>query len=77
MTSDAKSPERELALRELIAKWNKFADTDHTRGMKLSDARKQGQHELIMAGQSLAYATAAKDLESLLDEAPAAPKEGK
>jgi hypothetical protein len=53
-------------LRELVAKWREFADTDHSKGMKLSDARKQAQHELMMAGQSLAYATAANQLEAAL-----------
>jgi len=46
----------------LVEKWRKFADTDYTNGQKLSDAKKQGQYELMMAGQCLAYATAADEL---------------
>jgi len=62
-------PERpDSTLADTIRKWREFADTDHTQGMKLSDAKKQGQHELLMAGQSLAYATAAKELEPFLTE---------
>lgn len=50
-------------IEELIAEWRKFADTDYTKGTKLGDSRKQAQYELMMAGQSLAYATAAQNLE--------------
>jgi hypothetical protein len=62
-------------IEKLIAKWREFADTDYTKGQKLGDARKQGQYELLMAGQLMAYATAAEELAQLLSEldAPAAP----
>ena len=53
-------------LEELVARWRKFADTDYTTGQKLGDSRKQAQYELIMAGQSLAYAIAAKELEDTI-----------
>jgi hypothetical protein len=65
------------ALKGLVVKWRNFADTDYTAGQKLSDARKQGQYELMMAGQSLAYATAAKELSTALsttaDSTPPSP----
>lgn len=66
MTKPIQSSTGRDALRELVIKWRKFADADHSQGMKVSDSRKQGQHELLMAGQSLAYATAAKELEAAL-----------
>lgn len=62
-------------IRALVKEFYEFADTDYTHGMKLGDARKQAQHELMMAGQALAYATAAKKLESALPvESKSAPE---
>jgi hypothetical protein len=53
-------------IEKLIMKWRKFADADYEHGMKLSDAKKEGQRQLLMAGQCLAYATCADELESAL-----------
>ena len=60
--------------RALVAEFVKFADTDHSKGMKLSDSRKQAQYELMMAGHALAYATAAAKLSARLGpvDAPSA-----
>lgn len=54
-----------LTFAGLKERWREFADTDYTKGQKISDARKQEQYELLRAGQSLAYATAADELEAL------------
>lgn len=66
--------QNEPKLRALCEEWERIADTDPKAGMRLGDNKKQGQHELMMAGQYLAYATCAKALRAALSAPPEPPQ---